>query len=390
MGKKLILFIAVLCFSLFAEANSTDSLALTPPMGWNSWNCFHRDINEQKIKDMADLIAANGMKSVGYEYVNIDDCWQVGRDKDGNILADSVRFPSGIKALADYIHSKGLKFGIYSCAGSLTCAGRPGSRGYQFQDARTYAKWGVDYLKYDWCHAEEQSPKGAYRTMKDALKASGRSIIFSICEWGNSEPWKWAKGVGQLWRTTGDIIDSFPSITDIIDRNAGLYPYAGPGHWNDPDMLQIGNGDLTLEENRSHFTMWCMLAAPLLAGNDLKIIKPEVLNILINKDVISIDQDSLGMQGQRLSKIGDHEIWVKQLANGEAAVCFFNRDEKMWNFDYQFSKEDYRSVNIYFNKFSYTVSDVWKNWKLGTSKDNLKFKVPIHGVVLVKLAPNKD
>ena len=196
------------------------------------------------------------------------------------------------------------------------CAGRPGSRGYQFQDARTYAKWGVDYLKYDWCYDENQSPQGAYRTMSDALKICGRPIVFSICEWGNSEPWKWAKGVGQLWRTTGDIASLFEgsihwgglSIVDIIDRNAELYPYAGPGHWNDPDMLQVGNGDLTLEENRSHFTMWCMLAAPLLAGNDLRKMNAEVLNVLTDKDVIAIDQDRLGKQGRRYLKVGSHGL----------------------------------------------------------------------------------
>lgn len=397
MIKKIILSATALCFSLFMRAYTADSLALTPPMGWNSWNCFSCDINEQKVKDMADLIVANGMKDAGYEYINIDDCWQVGRDADGNIQVDSLRFPSGIRALADYIHSKGLKFGIYSCAGSLTCAGRPGSRGYQFQDARTYAKWGVDYLKYDWCYDENQSPQGAYRTMSDALKICGRPIVFSICEWGNSEPWKWAKGVGQLWRTTGDIASLFEgsihwgglSIVDIIDRNAELYPYAGPGHWNDPDMLQVGNGDLTLEENRSHFTMWCMLAAPLLAGNDLRKMNAEVLNVLTDKDVIAIDQDRLGKQGRRYLKVGSHEVWVKQLANGEAAVCFFNRDEKPWKFNYRFSKENFSLVDIYFDRFEYDVKDVWKKKKIGTSKDNIQFDIPAHGVTLIKLLPRK-
>ena len=283
MKKRILCFLFVVCTFIIVRADSADSLALTPPMGWNSWNCFSCDVNEQQIRDMADLIVANGMRDAGYTYVNVDDCWQVGRDADGNIVVDSVRFPSGIKALADYIHSKGLKFGIYSCAGSLTCAGRPGSRGYQFQDARTYAEWGVDFLKYDWCFDEAQSPQGAYRTMRDALKASGRPIVFSICEWGSSKPWTWAKGVGHLWRTTGDIINAFKgmvhwggcSVVDIIDKNADLYPYAGPGHWNDPDMLQVGNGVLTPEENRSHFTMWCMLAAPLLAGNHLRTMDKE-------------------------------------------------------------------------------------------------------------------
>ena len=226
MKKRILCFLFLVCTFIIVRADGADSLALTPPMGWNSWNCFSCDVNEQQIRDMADLIVANGMRDAGYTYVNVDDCWQVGRDADGNIVVDSVRFPSGIKALADYIHSKGLKFGIYSCAGSLTCAGRPGSRGYQFQDARTYAEWEVDFLKYDWCFDEAQSPQGAYRTMRDALKASGRPIVFSICEWGSSKPWTWAKGVGHLWRTTGDIINAFKgtvhwggcSVVDIIDR----------------------------------------------------------------------------------------------------------------------------------------------------------------------------
>ena len=328
MKNRFLCLLFVVCTVISARANSTDSLALTPPMGWNSWNCFSCNINEKQIREIADLMVSTGMKDAGYEYLNIDDCWQVGRDNEGNILVDEKNFPSGIKALADYIHSKGLKFGIYSCAGTLTCAGRPGSRGYQFQDARTYAEWGVDYLKYDWCFDEGQNPQAAYKTMSDALKASGRPIVFSICEWGNSQPWTWAKGIGHLWRTTGDIINAFKGINywggcgvvEIIDKNADLHKYAGPGHWNDPDMLQVGNGVLTMEENRSHFTMWCMLAAPLLAGNDIRKMDKETLGILTNKEVIAVNQDKLGKQGGRYMKVGEHEIWVKQLSNGEAAV----------------------------------------------------------------------
>lgn len=398
MKGRILCFVIVVCSFLVAHADGADSLALTPPMGWNSWNCFSCDVNERQIREMADLIVANGMRDAGYTYVNVDDCWQVRRDADGNIVVDSVRFPSGIKALADYIHSKGLKFGIYSCAGSLTCAGRPGSRGYQFQDARTYAEWGVDFLKYDWCFDEGQSPQGAYRTMRDALKASGRPVVFSICEWGSSKPWTWAKGIGHLWRTTGDIINAFKgtvhwggcSVVDIIDKNADLWPYAGPGHWNDPDMLQVGNGVLTAEENRSHFTMWCMLAAPLLAGNDLRTMDRETLSILTNKDVIAINQDKLGIQGRRYMKIEQHEIWVKQLSDGEAAVCFFNRDEQPWTFEYQFGKDKshLHFADIRFWELEYDVYDIWDgNRHLGTSNDNLSFKVPAHGVVLVRLSP---
>ena len=227
MNKFFLIFLTCAFFSLHMRAESMDSLALTPPMGWNSWNCFSCNINEAQIREIADLMVSTGMRDAGYVYLNIDDCWQVARAEDGTILVDKKNFPSGIKALADYIHSKGLKFGVYSCAGSLTCAGRPGSRGYQFQDARTYAEWGVDYLKYDWCFDEGQSPQAAYKTMRDALNATGRPIVFSICEWGNSQPWKWAKGIGHLWRTTGDIINAFKGVNywggcgvvEIIDKN---------------------------------------------------------------------------------------------------------------------------------------------------------------------------
>ena len=218
MNKFLLIFLTCTFLSLHMHAESMDSLALTPPMGWNSWNCFSCNINEAQIREIADLMVSTGMRDAGYVYLNIDDCWQVARAEDGTILVDKKNFPSGIKALADYIHSKGLKFGVYSCAGSLTCAGRPGSRGYQFQDARTYAEWGVDYLKYDWCFDEGQSPQAAYKTMRDALNATGRPIVFSICEWGNSQPWKWAKGIGHLWRTTGDIMGFFKKLAEGIKK----------------------------------------------------------------------------------------------------------------------------------------------------------------------------
>lgn len=393
--KKILLFVAMLSLSVLSRANDGDSLALTPPMGWNSWNCFACNINEAQIRNMADLVVSSGMKDAGYEYVNIDDCWQIGRDEQGKIIVDPKAFPSGIKALADYIHSKGLKFGIYSCAGDLTCAGRPGSRGYEYQDARTYAEWGVDYLKYDWCYAEDRSAKGAYRTMSDALKKSGRPIVFSMCEWGNNKPWEWGKGIGHLWRTTGDIANVFKGtihwgafgVVEIIDKNAELYPYAGPGHWNDPDMLQIGNGVLTMEENRTHFSMWCMLAAPLFAGNDLRTMDKETLGILTNKEVIAINQDKLGKQGRRYIKSENNEVWVKQLSNGDAAVCFFNREDKPWKFKYKFAKENYTFIDVKFLEKEYSVRDLWKGKNIGTSNDDFDFEVPAHGVILLRLTP---
>lgn len=290
-----------------------DSLAQTPPMGWNSWNKFGCDVSEKLMKEMADAMVESGMKDAGYEYIVIDDCWQIGRDSLGNIIPDPERFPNGMKALADYIHSKGLKLGIYSCAGSYTCQGRPGSRGYQFQDARQYAAWGIDYLKYDWCSNEGQNARAAYQTMSDAIKISGRPIVFSICEWGENEPWKWGKGIGHMWRVTPDIRDCYQckfdwggvGVLDIIDIMADLYPYAGPGHWNDAEMLEVGNGGMNKEEYKTHFSMWCMLATPLMAGNDLRKMDADTKEILTNKEVIAVNQDKLGEQARRFMDMGE-------------------------------------------------------------------------------------
>ena len=375
-----------------------ESLAATPPMGWNSWNKFGCSINEKLLMEVADKLVSSGMRDAGYNYIVIDDCWQVSRDSVGNIVADPKSFPNGIKALADYIHGKGLKLGIYSCAGSLTCQGRPGSRGYQFQDARQYARWGVDYLKYDWCSNEGQNAEAAYRTMSDALKACGRPIVFSICEWGESQPWKWAKGVGHLWRTTADIRDCYQckfdwggvGVLDIIDTLADLYPYAGPGHWNDAEMLEIGNGGMTRDEYSTHFSMWSMLAAPLMAGNDVRSMDKETLEILTNREVIAVDQDSLGQQARRFMDMGDHEIWAKPLAHGEVAVCFLNRTDKTWSLDYNWKKNIMyfaHDVNVYKNE--YTVRDLWKHKDIGTTRANTKEVIPAHGVLMVRLSLKK-
>lgn len=356
--RETLLGLALLCGCnihaqmFFGEAKALpdsvfNSLAQTPPMGWNSWNKFGCDVSESLMKEMADAMVESGMKDAGYEYIVIDDCWQVGRDSLGNIIPDPVRFPNGIKALADYIHSKGLKLGIYSCAGSYTCQGRPGSRGYQFQDARQYAAWGVDYLKYDWCSNEGQNARAAYQTMSDAIKLSGRPIVFSICEWGENQPWKWGKGIGHMWRVTPDIRDCYQckfdwggvGVLDIIDIMADLYPYAGPGHWNDAEMLEIGNGGMTRDEYMTHFSMWCMLATPLMAGNDLRKMDTETKEILTNKEVIAVNQDKLGQQARRFMDMGEKEIWAKPLANGELAVCFLNRTESVWKLNYDWHKQ---------------------------------------------------
>ncbi len=339
--RVVLVMLAPLVFtaSLVAQDTVSAKLALTPPMGWNSWNKFACNVSEDMIREMADAMVKSGMKDAGYQYVVIDDCWQVSRDENGNIVADPQRFPSGIKALADYIHSLDLKFGIYSDAGSKTCAGRPGGLGHEYQDALQYAAWGVDYLKYDWCNTTTQDAEASYANIRAALDAAGRPIVLSICEWGKAQPWLWGKEVGgNLWRTTGDIQDRWSGkkewkpgdccsygVVDIIDAEAELYSYAGPGHWNDPDMLEVGNGGMTDVEYRSHFSLWAILAAPLIAGNDLRNMRPEIRDILTNKEVIAINQDPLGMQGRRVSKSGDREVWVKQLKDGRRAVILLNR-----------------------------------------------------------------
>jgi len=372
------------------------AIAATPPMGWNSWNKFGCNVSEKLIKEVADAMYQSGMRDAGYQYVVIDDCWQVGRDEDGNILVDPERFPSGMKALADYIHARGLKLGIYSCAGSHTCQGRPGSRGYQFQDARQYAEWGVDYLKYDWCANQGQNAKAAYKTMSDALKECGRPIVFSICEWGENKPWKWGTGIGHLWRVTPDIRDVYQCVFDwggvgvleIIDVMADLFPYAGPGHWNDAEMLEIGNGGMTQDEYITHFSMWCMLAAPLMAGNDLRSMDPQTLEILTNKEAIAINQDPLGNQARRFMDMGDYEIWAKELADGEVAVCFMNRSENTWKLDHNWRKNTmYFIRNANFKSGTYTVRDLWQHLDIATTSTNLKAEVPPHGVLLVRLSP---
>jgi alpha-galactosidase len=356
-----------------------NGLARTPPMGWNSWNKFGCNVSEKLIKEMADAMVSSGMKDAGYQYVVIDDCWQVRRDGQGNIVPDPQRFPSGMKALADYVHSKGLKFGIYSDAGTQTCEGRPGSRGYEFQDARQYAAWGVDYLKYDWCHHGTQDVKASYATMRDALGASGRPIVFSICEWGVDEPWKWAADIGNLWRTTGDIADcwdctgqSVRGVTQILDLEVDLSDYAGPGHWNDPDMLEVGNPGLSIEESRAHFSLWCMLAAPLIAGNDLRSMSAEIREILTNREVIAVDQDPLGRQGTKIRDYGDTEVWRKRLSGRAQAYVLLNRGETPREI----------SVNIGARK---KLRDLWKHQDLAPLADGIfRAKVAPHSVVMVK------
>ncbi len=364
-----------------------DGLAKTPPMGWNSWNKFGCDVSEKLIKEIADAMVTTGMKDAGYTYVVIDDCWQVRRDPDGKIVADPQRFPSGIKALADYIHAKGLKFGLYSDAGTETCQGRPGSKGHEEQDARLYAEWEIDYLKYDWCKTEGMKAPEAYPIMRDALKKTGRPIVFSICEWGSSQPWLWAANVGHLWRTTSDILDCFEceenwgglGWTKILDKQVGLEKYAGPGHWNDPDMLEVGNAGMTVTEYRSHFSLWCLLAAPLMAGNDLRSMSRDTAEILTNKEVIAVDQDPLGIQGTRVRDNGDTEVWMKPLSDGSKAVVLFNRGKKRTR------------IGVTGKEIGLTsqakVRDLWAHKELGTIRESYSASVPSHGLVMIRVSP---
>ena len=382
---KKIIWTILLGITFFgASAQKFDQLAKTPPMGWNSWNKFACNVSEKLIMQMADEMVSSGMQDAGYEYVVIDDCWQVDRDENGEIVVDKDRFPHGMKYVADYVHSKGLKFGIYSCAGSKTCAGRPGGRGHEFQDARTYAGYGVDYLKYDWCNTTTQEAKSSYTTMRDGLFAAKRPIVFSLCEWGTAKPWEWAKEVGHLWRTTGDIVDRWDSMIDILDKEKDLAKYAGPGGWNDPDMLEVGNGGMTTEEYRTHFSLWCMLAAPLMAGNDLGNMSPETAEILKNAELIAIDQDALGKQGFCYRDNGDYEIWIKKLANNEKAACLLNRsdEEKTVQVDYNVllkANDNYWSSEPY-KLENYKLRDLWEHKEVSLEKSTVFVKMPPHSV----------
>ena len=390
----------VLCLPLAAMAQKFEQVGRTPALGWNSWNTFGCNVDETMIRGMADAMVASGMKAAGYEYINIDDCWHGQRDANGVIQPDRKTFPSGIKALADYVHARGLKLGIYSDAGNTTCAGRAGSRGHEYQDALTYARWGVDYVKYDWCDTEGLNPAAAYTTMRDAIHHAGRPMLFSICEWGDHKPWEWAADVGHSWRTTGDIYPcwncehnhgswSSLGVLPILDKQAGLRKHAGPGRFNDMDMLEVGNG-MTEEEDRSHFSLWAMLASPLIAGNDLRNMSEATRRILTNRDMIAINQDPLGIQAMRWIAAGDIEIFLKPLDRGEYAVLFLNRGENDhdytfdWNFHYM--KDDIAKREINFDKQTFAWRDAW-NGGSGSTAQPFSVTLPAHGVAVLWLTP---
>jgi alpha-galactosidase len=391
--------VGILVVAATVDAQKFEGLAETPPLGWNSWNHFGCDVTEELIRETADVMVSSGMRDAGYFYVNIDDCWHGKRDEDGFIQPDPERFPSGMKALADHVHSKGLKLGIYSDAGWETCAGRPGSRGYEYQDALSYARWGIDYLKYDWCNTGGLNAEGAYQTMGRALAAAGRPIVFSLCEWGTNQPWEWAKEIGHLWRTTGDIAACFDCEKDhgswsswgvlrILDMQEGLRIHAGPGHWNDPDMMEVGNG-MSESEDRAHFSMWAMLAAPLLAGNDLRTMSEETRRILTNTEVIAVDQDPLGIQGFKYSDDGDLEIWFKPLADEDWAMCILNRGSSARQVEFAWQDEKitdgFSGRKTLFGYRVYRVRDLWTGDDLGTTRQTLDTEVPGHDVLMVRL-----
>ena len=390
------LFLSAAFLTAQEKPSISANLAPTPPMGWNSWNKFGCNVSEDMIKGMADAVVSSGMKDAGYIYVNIDDCWQVSRDANANIVVDPQRFPHGMKAVGDYIHSLGLKFGVYSDAGSKTCAGRPGGLGHEYQDAVQYAAWGVDYLKYDWCStATTQDAKASYANIRAALDAAGRPIVLSICEWGKAKPWLWGQEVGgNLWRTTDDINDRWGEkekwphggccsygVMAILDEQVGLRSYAGPGHWNDPDMLEVGNGKMSDTEYRSHFSLWAILAAPLIAGNDLRDMRPAIHDILTNKEVIAVDQDALGREGERVAKDGDLEVWSKQMKDGSRAVVLLNRSDSEKEITATWEALGYPA------KLSASVRDLWQHKDLGKLTAQFSARVVSHGVAMVSVKP---
>lgn len=404
--KKIVLMLALAVAAIGgAEAQKFEGIALTPQMGWNSWNKFACEINEDLIREIADAMVEKGFAAAGYEYINLDDCWHAAeRDADGFIQCDAERFPSGMKALADYVHERGLKLGIYSDAGRHTCGGRLGSFGHEYQDALQYARWGIDYLKYDWCETENINARGAYTLMRDALYAAGRPILFSMCEWGTDKPWEWAADVAHSWRTTGDIWCSFDqiyqhgtwqalSVMHILDMTAGLRRYAAPGHWNDPDMLEVGNG-MTQAEDRAHFTMWCMLSAPLILGNDVRTVSDQTLAILLNERVIAVDQDPLGVQGCRFLRDGDLEVWLKPLEGGDWAFCLLNRGsvEREYTIDwaaFDWTDDEVSGLSTDLSTKIYDIENLWTEGRKsaeGTTKKPKTVTVASHDVVLYRLS----
>jgi alpha-galactosidase len=376
-------------FSTVPTSAQGNDLAARPPMGWNSWNYFRNKVDDAAVRAQAEAMVSSGMRDAGYTYINIDDTWEGDRDAKGNIHTNS-KFPD-MKALADFVHSKGLKLGIYSSPGAKTCAKFEGSLGHELQDAQTYAAWGIDYLKYDLCGLRDEmrvaaTPEAAHKVMvdayikmRDALRNTGRPIVYSLCQYGDDAVWEWGTSVGgNLWRTTGDISDKYARMAEIGFGQAGLARFAGSGHWNDPDMLEVGNGGMTTEEYRTHMSLWAILAAPLLAGNDLSTMTRETVALLTNHDVIAVDQDAMGKQGDRVSAEGPIEVWVRPLADGSKAVGIFNRHPSAM------------TAHVDFQKLGFTqaikAKDLWQAKDLGRISTPYAVTLPGHGVLFLRVS----
>jgi len=409
--KKIALLLALGLSSLgFSQGNTHkqqagkfEGLAMAPPMGWNSWNTFATNIDEKLVKETADIMVSSGLAAAGYNYIVLDDGWMAHeRDANGDLVPDPEKFPSGMKAVIDYVHSKGLKFGLYNCAGTKTCAGYPGTRGYEYQDARFYAKLGIDFLKYDWCNIEGITAKEAYATMSNALKTAGRPIVFSLCEWGDNQPWEWGKPIGNLWRISGDIYPCFDceykhpenwsswGFMKIADMRKDIRKYSGPDHWNDFDMMEVGN-EMNDTEDKTHFAMWCMLSSPLFTGNDYRKMSKETLAILTNKELLAVNQDKLGVQGFKYAILDGVEVWVKPLSDGAWAVSFVNRTETSKKINFDWKKNNIIDADFGygadFSRTIFKIKDLWKNKEVGNTKKTFTSEIASHDVITLKLIP---
>jgi alpha-galactosidase len=379
-----------------------EGLAMTPPMGWNSWNTFATNIDEKLVKETADIMVSSGLAAAGYNYIVLDDGWMTKeRDANGDLVPDPVKFPNGMKAVVDFVHSKGLKFGLYNCAGTQTCAGYPGTRGYEYQDARFYAKLEIDFLKYDWCNTKGIIATEAYTTMSNALKTAGRPIVFSLCEWGDNQPWEWGKPVGNLWRISGDIYPCFDcefkhpenwsswGFMKIAEMRKDIRKYSGPDHWNDFDMMEVGN-EMNDTEDKSHFAMWCMLSSPLFTGNDYRKMSKETLAILTNKELIAINQDKLGIQGFKYAVEDGVEVWVKPLSGGNWAVTFLNRTDAAKKINFDWKKNTVKDVDFGyeadFAKSTFKLKNLWTNKEAGNTKKNFTAELASHDCITLKLS----
>ncbi|XP_057962139.1 alpha-galactosidase-like [Malania oleifera] len=362
-----------------------NALALTPPMGWNSWNHFHCNINETIIRQTADALVSTGLAKLGYQYVNIDDCWaESKRDSKGNLVANKITFPSGIKALADYVHDKGLKLGIYEDSGFRTCGGgMPGSLHYEEQDARTFASWGIDYLKYDNCYNDDTRPTIRYPIMSRALVKTGRPIIFSMCEWGDMRPALWARNISNSWRTTDDISDSWGSMLNIADMNEIYADYAGPGGWNDPDMLEVGNGGMHYKEYKVHFSLWAISKAPLILGCDVRFLTDETMQIIGNEEVISVNQDKLGVQAKKVRNSGERQTWAGRLTANRIVILLVNRKPYVSTMTAHWDDIGIQDDNVVVQ-----ARDLWEHRTLETTfQGKLTAKVDPHSCKMYVLTP---